>query len=165
MKNFYQNKKTKKNFLGFTILEVVVVIIIIGIVASVIGPILYISTKAANTQYEISNVTNEGRVAVLRIARELRMMRTTDDLVMGANSITFSDVDGSTITYSLSGENLMRNSQALANHVTALSFTYQDADGAATAIAANVRYITVFITLMENKVTSSLQDTVFLRNV
>ncbi|OGT96773.1 MAG: hypothetical protein A2298_04500 [Gammaproteobacteria bacterium RIFOXYB2_FULL_38_6] len=93
------------------------------------------------------------------------MMRTTDDLVMGANSITFSDVDGSTITYSLSGENLMRNSQALANHVTALSFTYQDADGAATAIAANVRYITVFITLMENKVTSSLQDTVFLRNV
>jgi len=158
-------KNLLKKIVGFTVLELVIVIIIIGIVASVIGPILFISTRAMNTQYELSNVMGEGRVAISRIIRELRMMRTTNDLIIGANSITFSDVNGTTITYSLSGENLMRNSQVLANPVTALSFTYQDAGGATTAVVANVRYVTVSITLTDNNVVNTLQDTAFLRNL
>ena len=58
----------------------------------------------------------------------------------------------------------MRNSQPLATGISALTFSFLTKTGAATAVAANVFYITVAFTATQNTIVKSFQTTVSPRN-
>lgn len=158
----FSNKKTK----AFTLIEIIIVIVIVGILASISAPMIYKAAQASTQEYNVSNVSGQARLALTRMVRELRMIRSNSasDLTMGADQITFTTVDGQTITYLLSGTTLMRNSQALANDISALSFTYQDGAGETTAVVGDIRYITISLTATSDDSSVSVQDTIFLRN-
>ena len=95
-----------------------------------------------------------------------------DLIITSANDITFTDVDGNSTRFCMgtaggcpgtAGE-LTRNSQPLATGISALTFSFLTKTGAATAVAANVFYITVAFTATQNTIIKSFQATVSPRN-
>jgi prepilin-type N-terminal cleavage/methylation domain-containing protein len=154
-----------KRISGFTLIEIVIVLVLLGILSTITAPLLLKSAEAANISGDTSNVLSQGRLALTRMSRELRNMRSisSSDLTMAASQIVFTMVDGTAITYSYSGGNVLRNSQTL-TPANSLSFAYYDANGAVTAVNANVRYITVSFSITENSSTEDFVSTVYLRN-
>jgi prepilin-type N-terminal cleavage/methylation domain-containing protein len=158
-----------KGIKGFSLIELVVVIVVLGVISTMVGEILYHSAQSVATTYDVSNISTQSRVALERMAREIRMIRSSDDLTtVQADEIDFVDVNGVSISYSLSGTDLLRNSNVLAKQIASLAFAYQDSEGndlTFPVTAADVRYVKVSLNATENDANIALQTTVFLRNI
>lgn len=160
---------------GFSLLELIMVIVLLGIVSAVGAPFLSAGFQSYFTGRDIAETDGRARVAVERLSRDLRSIRAPSNLnltVTSASDITFFDVDGNSIRYCLgavgtcpgAATELMRNGQPLATGISALTFTFLTATGAATAGPANVFYITVAFTATQNSISKSFQTTVSPRN-
>lgn len=121
----------KKN--GFTLIETVVVILIMGIIAAIGVPLLLEATEAMSFLTVRPDLTQSADVALSRMSREIRRLR--DDIsisVATASQFAFYDIDNVLISYSRIGVNLMRNTlttDILASNINSLIFTYYDDDG------------------------------------
>jgi hypothetical protein len=85
-----------------------------------------------------------------------RIRSKADITTITSTQLTFTDVNGTSVQYSLSSGNLMRSSQILADGVQTLTFNYMDEDGNTTATAANVRYIKMTLALTKSGMTLSM---------
>lgn len=149
------------------------VIVLFGILAAIAAPLMSGGFTAYFTGKDIAEADWQARVALERMTRELRTIRSPADLTITSGSdITFIDVDDNSIRYcpgavggcpGVSGD-LTRNSQPLANGISALTFSYLDRNYAATATAANVFYVVVAFTATQNSVVKTYQATVSPRN-
>lgn len=158
---------------GFSLVELVMVIVLFGIVAAFAAPMVGSGFQAYFTGRDISEVDWQARVAVERMTRELRSVRAPADLALaGAGDLTFVDLDGNSIRYCLgtvgtcpgaAGE-LMRNSQPLATGVNALAFSFLTRTGAATALAAQAFYVSASFSATRNAITKTHQLTIAPRN-
>jgi hypothetical protein len=79
--------------------------------------------------------------------------------------LIFTDMNGNSITYSLSGTSLMRNTQPLADGIGSLTFAYLDRNEAVTSTLANIRYVTVTLTITSNGANYTLTDTLNPRDL
>ena len=112
---------------GVTLIELIIVIMIVGILTTVSS--LYIKETIDLWRFLTfrSEVTAQGRLALLRMARELRQLRDASSVVTAnISQLRFYDMSGSDINYGLSGNNLVRNSDVLASGADGLTFTYYD---------------------------------------
>jgi prepilin-type N-terminal cleavage/methylation domain-containing protein len=159
-------KQWMRKIKGFTLLEMVIVIVVLGIVASIAAPMIYTAAQASQAQSRLSDILGQARSAMIRMSRDLRNIRSTDasDLVMGASSLSLIDVNTDAIAYTLSSGNLLRNGQILAQGVSNLSFTYYDANAAVTAVNANVRYIKFSFTVTRNTISETFYNLIYVRN-
>src|SRR3989344_5303011 len=91
--------------LGFTLIELIIVITLLGIVAGVGGALLLHGIRAAHQQDKVAQGDWQAYVALERMVRELRDIDydNTGVLTFAANSISFVDIYGESINYSLSG--------------------------------------------------------------
>lgn len=154
---------------GFTLIELILVMVIVGIVAAASSTFLLQAYKTSNLAPDLVEADNAARIAVITMRRELQNIRsnTSSDISNAqANTITFTDTSNNTITYSLSGSTITRNGFTFLEQVSALMFTYLDAQGAATNTVSNIRYVqfsfTTTITAQSYSQTSG--GTVFLMN-
>lgn len=155
----------RKRIQAFTLIEIAVVIIVLGIVSGIMGELMYQAFRGANIQYDEASVSSQARIVLDRMSRELRMIRVNSDLsTMTASSVTFKNVSGDEISYSLSGTTLLRNLKPIADSVSGLTFEYLDATGAVTTTNTDVRYIRVTLQMSKNEELETLATTVFLRN-
>jgi len=154
---------------GFTLIEMIMVIVITGLIASLAGIMLHHGVRAYVLSGELTEIDWQGRLALERLLRDLRRLRsaTPADLTMSpADRITFVDRDNQTISYALSGATLTRNGQPLADGVGALNFDYLRNDGKTTAAAAGeVFYISVSFTISQGDSSRNLRGTVFPRSL
>ena len=157
---------------GFSIMELVMVIVVFGIVAAVAAPLAASGFRAYFTGRDISETDWQARVAVERMTRELRAIRAPADLAAAsASDITFVDTSGSSIRYCLGAVggcpgvagDLMRNAQPLAGGISALTFSFLSRGGAVTG-AATAFYVTFAFTASQNAVAKTFQSTVSPRN-
>lgn len=157
---------------GFTLVSLVIAIIILGIIAAISSKILshtvsaYINSKAAVRTDQFA------RMALERMTRDLLNIRSTNTLstIPPTNTLTFTTVDGTQITYSLTGKTLMRQensqtAQPLADNVTSLSFNYLDSNGLTTTVISNIRFIDIAISVGEFNSSENLVLTVAPRNL
>ncbi|MEK6731714.1 MAG: type II secretion system protein [Pseudomonadota bacterium] len=151
---------------AFTLIEMIIVITVLSIVAMISANVMYQAFQGTFAQYDLGTVDSQARVILVKMTSEIRTIRSnaTSDLILGANTITFTDVLGNTITYSLSGNTLMRNAQPLADSVTSLAFSYYNASHNVTATSTEVRYITVTIGMTVEAQSIVLKTTIFPRN-
>ncbi len=151
---------------GFTLVELTVVIIVLSIVSMISADIMYQAFRGTFAQYDLGSVDSQARVVLMKMTREIRSIRSNSasELILGAHSITFTDVLNNTITYSLSGTTLMRNSQPLADSVTSLTFSYYDANHNVTGTSTEVRYITITVDMTVGGQSITLKTTIFPRN-
>ncbi|HEU5338382.1 MAG TPA: type II secretion system protein [Sulfuricaulis sp.] len=166
---------------GFTLIEMVLVIILVGIVFSMGSVMLGKVFSSYSAKQDIADADWQAKVALERIARELRAVRTptaADLDVASTAQVRFIDTDGNGVCfYRNAGANrIMRSAdgpatacgttspQILADNATALAFSYWTSDGAATAVTASVYYITVDMTIVEGVYSSSFRTNVRPRN-
>lgn len=158
---------------GFTLVELLMVIVLFGIVAAFAAPAMQSGFQAYFTGRDISEADWQARVALERMTRELRSVRAPADLALAAaGDLTFIDLDGNSIRYCLgavgtcpgAAGDLMRNAQPLAVGVSALTFSFLTRAGGATGTPALAFYVSVSFSATRNTITKTHQVTVAPRN-
>src|SRR3990167_1516897 len=123
---------------GFTLIELVFSILLMGIISVVVGSILLNGYKTLLTSENISQADWQGFIALERIVNDIHTIRSAADIsTISASNLVFTDVNGNSIQFQLSGSTLLRNSQTLASGIQGLTFGYLDANGSTTATASS----------------------------
>lgn len=173
------HKPIRRRSAGFSLIEIVAVIVIMGVLMALAAPLLAPGLAAYETTADSVSIQGKGRYAIERIARELREVRRNpvtpanfDFLVMGASQVQFVKLDGETVT--ISGNALPDLTLAyasvgqsrLADDVTAVEFKYYQTDGVTeTALPAEAVFVHVRLTLGSGSVTHEERTRVALRNI
>lgn len=163
---------------GWTLVELIMVMVIIGILAVFIGPMLLNAIKAYDRTQVTVNTYGKMRYAMERMAREIAALRrsaanTTDFDVttMTAGTFTFFKEDGTQVTLALAGTNLNltyvgTGTGLLADGVSALSFAYYRANGATVAVnATELAFVQVSMTISDGTTNYANRVRVALRNL
>ena len=163
---------------GWTLVELILVMVIIGILAAFIGPMLLNAIKAYDHTQVTINTYAKMRYAMERMAREIGAVRrspadTTDFDVttMTAGTFSFFKEDGTQVTITLAGTNLNltyagTGTGLLADGVGALTFAYYRIDGAAPAAnATELAFVEISMTISDGTTNYPNRVRVALRNV
>jgi len=170
---------------GFSLMEIIVVCVLIGIIAAVLIPPLHQGVQSFAVTETRGDLTSQARQAATRMIRELRNIQKEGDNTpnissANATSITFVDVLDNTITFCLwasgscspTGNTVQRNSNPLVEQVSSLQFRYfngSNAELTTLPLSAtdrnNVRRIMVTLTLAEGSLTVSVTEQAYLREL
>jgi len=152
---------------GFTLLEAIITLVIAGVLAAIGSTIMSGGFRNYFLGRELAQDAAQGTLALERITRDLRTVRSAADLTtIGASTITFFDVDGNTISYALSAGSVTRTqnggtAQPLASNVSSLAFKYLQNNGQTTAASsATVWYIGVTVTVTSQNATTTFRGLV-----
>jgi prepilin-type N-terminal cleavage/methylation domain-containing protein len=151
---------------GFTLIEMVIVMVITGIVIAITATMLNTSFISYFTSVHFSSLSTQGAIAMMRISKELQ--QASQFSVINATSVTFTTTGGSTISYSWSTPTLTRTGSAartLSNVVTSFSLSYYQANFNTTATASAVRAVTVSMTVSNGTESVPLINTIYLSNM
>lgn len=146
---------------GFTLIELVIVITIVGIIAGVVGYILLATVQGWTFKVNRNDLLCDGRLAMNRMVREIREIKDLTSVVTAsASQFRFIDIGNLDITYTLSSTNLNRTEDGTANllasNVSNLSFSYYDASGNTITIplvspsSTDIRRVRINMTLAKN---------------
>lgn len=163
---------------GFSLMELIMVIITVGIISAVIAPIFTWGFQAFFSARNLSAMSGGGELAMDRMSRELRAVDPSADfdssVLPGTTQIKFRQYNGTAqaawVTYSLSGTSLMRNSDLLAPGVASFNLYYFQSDGTAlspplTLVQANsIWLVRIILGLSTTQASESLRTTVYLRS-
>lgn len=145
---------------GFTLTQLLAAFAMLGLVLACVTTIQQSVLQAYLVGSNKTEVQQSARVAVERMARELRQ---TSGALTSANatSLTFVDQDTGTTSYSLDGTTLTRTAggagQSMVAGVQALTFAYRDANGNVLGVPVGVP---ANISRVDITVTTRSEDTV-----
>ena len=136
---------------GMSLIELIVAIVVGAILVSATTPIVDVILGTYITATGVQEKQQEARIAFNRMINELRMIPSqTDITTLTSNSIAFTDFDGNTIQYSLSGNDLQRNGFTCAQSITSFSIQSMDVNNTVvtpSALNANVWSLQVSLTV------------------
>lgn len=163
---------------GFTLLEMVVVIAIIGILVAAVTPIAVSWVGAYSATLDTAVTLDKLRYSVERIERELRDVKSISGSyqfgAMGATVTTFTqNSTGRTVTIGQSGNTVTLSysdvsgvTPVLTNQVSSLGFRYLQQDGSNQTVDPTlVRYVEISLTLTQWGQSYSERTRVRLRNL
>ncbi|MDX1902414.1 MAG: prepilin-type N-terminal cleavage/methylation domain-containing protein [Gammaproteobacteria bacterium] len=151
---------------GFTLIELVITIVLAGIIVVVSMKMISQGLNAYLAGENATNAEQQARIALERMTRDIRAIRSSSSISTATSSqLTFTDFSGSSVSYTLSGTNLLRNSQILASGITSISFTYYDSSGNTTATTASIRYIAMSINVTQSNANFTASTAIFPENL
>jgi len=146
---------------GFSLIELVMVIVILGILAAFVGPVLFNALRSYDREQSATLTQAKMRYAIERMSRELREVRrrTTDatfvDVTsMTASSMAFFKTDGTQVIIGAAGNQLNLAYSSLSGMLTdqlgsfSLAYFQQNATTVA-ASAASIAFVQISMTLSE----------------
>lgn len=159
---------------GFTLVELVIVITIVGIAAAVAGSMLLGTIDAWTFKFNRNDIIWDGRLAIDRMTREIRAVRDNTSVTTASSTqFRFTDAGNKDITYSLSSTDLNRTEDGVTNliaeNVSSLAFTYYDASESpiptpTVSPTTDIRRIRINLTLTKNGQNVYLQSDSVPRN-
>lgn len=160
---------------GFTLIELVITIVLVGIIAGTAGMLLIKGTQAYIDEDRRSAATSQARLGLERMAREIRSIPQANaiggPIANPSGSLAFSDMGGLAITYAYNGatSTLSRTEGAgppmsLAEGVTTLEFRHYDKGGALTTTPANIWQVQIDLTVTKGGETQAFRVRVYPRN-
>ena len=162
-----------KNTKSFTLVEMIMVIVILGIIAAIGVPLILSASDALSFLTVRVDMDQSADVAMSRILTEIRRLRDEESINTATSTqFRFFDVDDTNIDYDLSGSDLMHNSDILASNVSSLAFTYYDEDGeeldpptVGIGTATDIKRIQILLTFQNGSYTFNYQSQVRPRNL
>lgn len=149
----------RKRFCGFTLIEMVMAMVIMGIVAALAAPIFSQGLSASRLTTENLQTLAKLRYAMARMVREIRQVNYNggayDITTMTASSLVFANTDTLSTTVSISasggaitlGYSTPSVSAVLTDEVSSMSFAYYDGNGAVTASLVDLAFVQIDLTL------------------
>lgn len=136
---------------GFTLVETILTILIVGIIAGVSAKILLSGLDTYSFVVNRSNVAQHARVAMERMVSELTEVEWTDILYMSNSWLSYVDRDGLNSSFK-SGTNagqpaLIRGNDYLAGPLGFIDFDYLQANGSTAFFSSQVRKINIELSL------------------
>ncbi|MCL5260547.1 MAG: prepilin-type N-terminal cleavage/methylation domain-containing protein [Gammaproteobacteria bacterium] len=128
---------------GLTLIEFIIAILILGIVAGVAAAWLDKGLLAGAVSTNIVERSWHARLALQRIANDLLFLSSFSN-TSSTSMINFTDVNGSTDSYTLSGGSILRNGTSVANYINNLNFNYVDSSFNYTSNMSQVMCIYIF---------------------
>lgn len=157
-------KKTKIG--GVTLLEMIVVMILVGILASSISIELSQGLRSYFTSTAYMQGDWQARTAIERLMREVRSIASGSGITnVSTTNLTFTDVYGNSTSFYQSGSQIFRNDQVLADSIQNLEFNYYDRNGTITAVNTSVCYITVNVVVNNQNYVSNLSTAIYPWNL
>ena len=168
------------NSRGFTLIEIVITIVLVSILSGLAAMIILQGVKAYSTEQYRSDVHYQSKLAVERMAREIRLIRsqTAGDIpTMAATDLFFCDVTGKAVEFQLLGQVLNRRESATcsplawggwnalsSSGVNSMTFTYLDPAGAGGATAVNLWFVVIDMTDTQGSETLKIRTRVHPMN-
>ena len=161
---------------GFTLIEMVIVIVLVGILATIAATIIMQGIRAYSDEQYRSDAHYQARFAMERMAREIRESRSNtaaDIPAMTGTTLRYNDINGVQMGFRLNAGNIERTEdngatwQTLAVNITGPGgniFTYLDKTGAVTAAAASLWLVQIQFTATQGTESIDMQTTVHPRN-
>jgi type II secretory pathway component PulJ len=161
-------KLTEQKTGGFTLVELVLSISLLGIVGGIMGALFAESITSYSTMADRRSSMESARIAVERIKRDVELIASTGDIATFTDTnFTFSLAGEGSVAYTLSGTQLLRNTDVLADGVSFFDFNYLDQNGASAGTAAAIRRIQFEIQVSTEQGHGShrVRSQVFLRSL
>ena len=159
---------------GFTLIEIIITIVLIGIIASIAAGIILQGVRSYSDVDNRSNVRYQAQLAVERMAREIRMIRSAtavDITALTATNLQFNDINGNNIQFQRVGAiapyTMQRNTNVLANNVQSITFSYFANDGVTAVTLATVTtlwFVVIDLTVQQGTETISVRTRVHPMN-
>lgn len=148
---------------GFTLIELIIVILVLSTLAAVMAPLMANSFRAYETNQSSLLTLSKLRYATERMAREIREVQFTGGaylIVMGPATLQFTKNDAASTVVTITGAPPLATLQystpamgapTLTDQVAAngLQFQYFDINNALTGSPAAVAYVDVSLTLAD----------------
>lgn len=163
---------------GWTLIELILVILIIGIVAVFVGPLLLNAVKAYDRTQTTVNAYAKMRYAMERMTREVAAVRrnpanTTafDISTMTATNLQFFKEDGTEVVITTAGGSVTltyvgTGTGTLTDSATALALAYYRHDGAtAAANSTELEFVEIALTVTDGTTGYANRQRISLRNV
>jgi prepilin-type N-terminal cleavage/methylation domain-containing protein len=161
----------RENQKGFTLIEIIITIIIIGIVSSVAIGIVSICAESISRVSNSSRGQSDLRMVMRIIRSDFQKIKASkiDSDHMDNDELFFKDIDGNDVNYQLTNSALQRqvnnNSwQTILTNVQQNPFTYLNQNLSSTTNRLNVKFINVSLEVNYNGNVKSLNDRFYLRN-
>jgi len=157
---------------GFTLIEMIAVIVVTGAIFALGGIMLGRSFESYKLSREVSDVGWQGRIALERMARDLREIRShtaTDITTWSSSAIDFYNTAGNRVRFYQSGSQVLYSadggatSQPLADNLktpNGLFFDYYGSDGASAAAVTDIYYITVRLNIQNGGIDETYRMTI-----
>jgi hypothetical protein len=156
--------------------EMIIVIVVLGAIFAIGALVLGRAFESYVLTQQTTGVDWQGRVAMERMVRELRGIRSataTDLAIATPGEIYFTDIGGNAVCFYRSGAGELRRGTAMANcssgatqpladNVAAggLTFSYFQQDGTVTATPSQVYYVTVSLAVSEGSISETYRVSV-----
>ena len=156
---------------SYTLFELIMVMVLIGVIFFVTAPLMIEVGRNWQLASNRNVLSENGMVALDRVVREIRNLKDKNSILAASDSsFQFIDVNNETVTFSRSGNYLMRNSSQLASNVSSLTFTYYDAAGGVVALptvgsGTNIHNVTVDISFSSAGTSLNLESGVYPRRL
>ena len=138
---------------------------LVGVIASIGSLIMAQGLRGYLDFQNMSAADWEMRVGLETMTREIRNLRYPSDITVAtATQFSFVDNNAKSVSFSLSGTNLMENSQILAAGVSSMTFTYYNSSLAVTTTPSAIILVELDITFTINNTTTTTQLFWFPRN-
>jgi len=158
------NKSSREN--GFTLTEVILSVVLVGIVTSLALGILHTQARTYSQIYNRSLMTFEARNALRLLRSEIRSMNPNNISTLSAGTLEFTDVQNNTVLYNYKEQDkeLIRNNQVILKNLTAAPFQYLDKDQNVTEQKSEVRFVKINLQLAAGNESAQMEELIYVRN-
>ncbi len=155
-------KSSREN--GFTLIEVIISVVLVGIVTSLALGILHTQAQTYSQIYNRSMLTFEARNALRLMRSEIRSMNPESITALDANQLEFTDVENNAVSYKFQNGELTRNNQVILKNLTKAPFTFLDKDQNVTDQKSDIRFVRIKLFLAAGNETAQMEELIYVRN-
>jgi len=155
---------------GFTLAELVIVIVIVGIIAGIGAPFISTILDAWLFNKDERDLVFSARLTMNRMVREIRQIKDVSSIVtFTADEFKFTHINNSSVDFKQSGNVLLFNSDELTNKLQnpgGLHFDYLKEDSInETTIKSEIRMVRITLTLVSGDNSMALESLARFRNI